>query len=136
MYWSIDDKNRSWYHRKIKGLNYITYFFGFDICMISQQWIYRSLYYHVDQSNDSSIIWWLCRVWDFVWHILNLSSIIEVDQFLVTWKMLDRLMMSIWADFLMWYKKVGCWKYSKNSYGLCKNWTQVVNIKDKRNILI
>ena len=28
MYWSIDDQNNAWDHRKIKGSNYITYIYS------------------------------------------------------------------------------------------------------------
>ena len=95
--------------------------FLFGLHMISQWWIDRRFYHYIDQSNVSLIVWWLFENRDFVWQILNILSIVEVDWLLMNWKMVDRLMLSMWAEFLSWAKKIGCWKGSKTIqyYNLC-----------------
>ena len=65
-------------------------------------------------------------------------SIIEVSWLLVTWKMADKLLISMWNNFLMSAKKFGCWIFSKKeSTTICvKNWTHVGNTKKKLSPLI
>ena len=58
-------------------------------------------------------------------------SIVEVNWLLVTWKMADMLLISMWDNFSMSAKKVGCWIFSKKeSSTICvQNWTHVENTK-------
>ena len=66
------------------------------LCMVYWWWIDRILYYYIYQLNGKSIVrWWFENV-VFVWRILKLLLIIEVDQLLVTCKTVDRLMLSVW----------------------------------------
>ena len=118
MYWSIGNQNSAWDLINIK-LYYLHFFFG--VIMIDRRWIGCCFYYHVDWSNGSSIVWWLFENRDFVWQKLNLPSIVEVNLLLVTCKMVDRLILSMWDYFLRWYKTIGCWKVSKTikDYNLC-----------------
>ena len=78
--------------------------FVVDLRLIACWWIDRIFYYYVDQLDGSSIVRGLIKNREFVWLILNLSSIVEVDLLLAAWKKVDRLSLSMWADFLRWAK--------------------------------
>ena len=123
MYWSIDDQNNTYDHVNIK-IDYLR--IVYDSRMIVQKLIYCRFYYFVDRYNGSSVIQWLIKNQYFVWQRLNISSIVEVYQLLVTWKAVYRLLLSMWADFSRWARKVGLWKVSKKT----KNW----NLSTKLNV--
>ena len=117
MYWYIYDQNSACDHIIIE-----LYYFhlGFYICMIAWQCIDCIFYYYVDRSNSSLIVRWLFENQDFIWRRLKLLSIVEVNRLLVIRKMLDRLLLSMWANFMRWSKKVGFWKgLKKKYYNLC-----------------
>ena len=72
-----------------------------------------------------------------VWRISNLSSIIEVDRLLATWKTLDRLLLRMWAEFLRWARIFGCLKGLKEVATIfVQNRTYVGNTKEKQSLLI
>ena len=56
MYWSIDDQKSAWEHRNIEVLILSAYILS--LIFLSSLDIDCILYYYVDQSNGSSIIWW------------------------------------------------------------------------------
>ena len=110
--------------------------FVFGLIMISQKQIYCILYYYVDQLKNSSIVWWLFEHWYFVWQILKLLSIIEVNQLMMTCKPVDRLLTSMCTNVLRRAKTIGCWKGRKIATIFVQTWTYVGNDKEKRAILI
>ena len=71
---------------------------SYDLIMTNRLYIL----FYVDQSNGRSIIWWWLENWDFVWSRLKILSIIKVDKLLVTWKIADRLLLSVWINFSRW----------------------------------
>ena len=88
--------------------------FGFDLRMIIQQLIDCIFYYYVDRYNGRSIVRWLFENWYFVWKVWKHSSIVEVYWLSVAWKTVYMMLLSMWAKFPRWDKKVGCWIGSKN----------------------
>ena len=68
----------------------------------------------VDRLSRRLAVKWLIKNWDFVQRRLKIFLIVEVNQLLVTWKTVYRLMLSMWADFSSWAKTVGWWKDLKN----------------------
>ena len=113
-------------------------YFVFDLHIISLQWINCRLYYYIYQSNGSSIVrqWFKNRY--FVWHRLNLPSIAEVDRLLVTFKTVDKLLLSMWAEFSSWALKFWLLKRiqkQSTTIGVI-NRTYVGNTREKRALLI
>ena len=63
--------------------------------------------------------------------------IVEVNQLLVTWKVMDRMLMSMCTKFLKRAKQIGCIKGLKKSTAIfVQNWSYGGNNKEKRAILI
>ena len=116
MYWSIDNQKCAWDHRNIKlyHLHFVIYLF-----IITQWWIDRCFYFYVDQFNGSLIVWWLIKNQNFFWQFLKILLIIKVDQLLVTWKMVDRMLQRMWDNFSRWALNFGFWKGKKMYYNLC-----------------
>ena len=110
MYWLIYDWNSACDHIKIEMdcLNFLS-----DLCNINWQWIDCIFYYYVHRYNGSSRTRWLFENRDFVWRILRLLSIVEVDRFLVTWKRWTGFGWACGTTFLGQLKKIGCWKGSR-----------------------
>ena len=93
----------------------------FDLHMIALILIDLGFYYCIDRSNVRLVVGWLFEYWDFVWRRLRLLYVVELDRLLVTCKTVDRLILSMWTDFLMWNKKLAAEKYLKiKCYDLCE----------------
>ena len=108
-----------------------------DICIISRRWIDFRLYYYIDRSNGSSTIWLFFESQYFVWRRLKPLLIVEVDQFLVTWRTVDRLLLSMRAYFSRWAKK--SWlpkRLWKSTEIYVQNWTYVRNTREELAFLI
>ena len=133
MFLSIDDRNSEWDNRNIEP--YYLHFV-FYACMINQRLIDCCFYYYVDWSNGSLIVRWLFKNQYFVQQVLELLSIVEVNQFFVTLKTVDRLLLSTWANFLRLAKKVGFWKGKKSTGIFLQNRKYVQNTKKRRALLI
>ena len=116
MYLLIDNRINACDNRKIENKYW---HIGFDPRMIVWRWIYQRLYYYSDRSNGSSIMLWLSENWDFVWRILKILLIVEVNWLLVTCKTVDRPLLSMWAKFSRPAKEVGYWKVWKKYSDLC-----------------
>ena len=110
--------------------------FLFYIRTTFRRWIYRILYYYVDQSDSSLIVRQWSKNWDFVWHGLNFLLIFEFNRLLVTWETVDRLLLSMLDEFYMWAKINWLLKRQKNYTTICvENRTYVGNTKGKRALL-
>ena len=89
-------------------------YFVFNLCIIAQQYIDRIFNHYVYQLYSSLIVWWWSKNQDFVWCRLKLLLIVEVDRLLMTWKIVDRILLSMWFNFSRWAKKLTDKKALKN----------------------
>ena len=129
--WRSKQCMRSQKYRRIR-IKYLH--FVFDIDMIAWKWMDYRLYYCIEQSNVSLTVRWLFKYWDFVQCILRLLSTIGVNLLLVTWKTVDSLLLSMWAEFLRWAKNIGFWKGSKKFTAVCVKIERICEIPRKNEL--
>ena len=89
----IDQLTIETVHEIIERKKFITYFSSL-IFVLLLKILYRWFYY-INRYNGSSIIQWLFKNLKFVWQRLNILSIVKVDILLVTWKTMDKMLLSM-----------------------------------------